>query len=143
MRYDDIGFRRRTRRRNGLFRVPDVWPLVRVAIVLLIVMMLGTAYPHHGWAVVDLVHSKYSRRMPGAVKDDAMLVSVRRDGRVYFGNAQIALGDLPEKVRESVRAGAEKRVHVLADSRAKYGDIREVMGELSLAGVQNVSFVTD
>ena len=141
MRHVGEGWRRRARRRAELFRAPDLWPLVGIAIVLLIVMMVGIPTPHHGIAA-DLVRIKHAQRLPGTTREDAMRVVVTRDGRVYFGNAQIQTDELPEKLRERLRAGAEKRVYMQVDSRAQYGDVRTVLNEVNLAGVEKVSFVT-
>jgi biopolymer transport protein ExbD len=132
----------RPRSRNEPFRTPDMWPLVGIAIVLLIVMMVGQHRPH-GDALVDMAYSKYARKMPWAVREDAMRISVTRDGRVYFGVMMVRADELPEQIGKSLRAGAEKRVYLVVDSRSQYGDLRVVLNAVSAARVENVSFLTN
>jgi hypothetical protein len=68
--------------------------------------------------------------MPGAEREDAMQISVTRDGRIYFRNNIIMLQDLPEQIRQGVQNGAEKRIYLNADARAKYADVLAVLDQI-------------
>ena len=91
---------------------------------------------------VDQPAAYHSTSMPGAQKEDAIQISVTRDGRIYFRHFRITLQDLPDEIRRAVRDGAEKRVYLSADRRAKYRDVMVVLEQIRLAGIGNVSFLT-
>jgi biopolymer transport protein ExbD len=81
--------------------------------------------------------------MPGALKEDALKVVVTRDGTIYFREHRIALEDLPNEIREGLRSGAERKVYIAVDARAKFGDVPAVLDKIRLAGVEKVAFLTE
>lgn len=81
--------------------------------------------------------------MPWAIRHDALRLVVMRDGEVYLGNEYIALEELPIEIRSRLQDGAENRVYLLADARAHYSDVKLALARIRLAGVENVSFLTD
>jgi biopolymer transport protein ExbD len=91
---------------------------------------------------VDLFTSAHSSLTPHAIREDALQVVMTRDGRLFLGNREVVPEELPHELRESVRAGAENRVYVMVDSRAKYGDVKPALNGIGLSGVRNVSFLT-
>ena len=92
---------------------------------------------------VDGPQAYHSTPLPGAIKEDAMQVGVTRDGRLFFRYNQVGLEDLQEEIRKGVRNGAEKRIYLAADARAKYGDAKAVLEQIWLAGIEDVSFLTE
>ncbi len=122
----------------------DAYPLVGLALALLIIYMIVPAStpPFHGWSL-DLPRSRYASPMPRAVREDAQIVSVMRDGRIYYRNLGIRADDLPDHIRESVRNGADRKIHIRADARARYIDVKQVLDEISKAGIQNVCFLAE
>jgi biopolymer transport protein ExbD len=80
--------------------------------------------------------------MPGAPREDAIRITVRRDGQIYFHDERIMLQDLPEEIRQRVRNGAEKRIYLSMDARAKYGETIAVLDQIRLAGIEKVSVLT-
>jgi biopolymer transport protein ExbD len=81
--------------------------------------------------------------LSGALRDDALRLAVTRDGNLYLGRERINPGELPDQLRDGVRSGAENRVYLLVDSRIKYAEIKPVLDEIGLAGVKNISFLTE
>jgi len=81
--------------------------------------------------------------MPRAIREDAQIVSVLRDGRIFYRNLQIVADDLPDKIREGVRSGADRRVYIRADAWAKYMDVNRVLSEVRKAGIENVCFLAE
>lgn len=43
---------------------------------------------------VDFPKVAHGKKMPGAVREDALLISITRDGRVFFRNDQVEPGSL-------------------------------------------------
>jgi biopolymer transport protein ExbD/biopolymer transport protein TolR len=81
--------------------------------------------------------------MPGALREDAMLVAVTRDGNIFFGTYQMQYRDLRLAIRDCVRQGSERKVYLKVDARAKYGDAALAIDQIRLAGIQNVAIITD
>jgi len=104
--------------------------------------MAATPLPHSGVSV-DLTKSQHSRRLPGALREDALRVVVTRDGRFYLGNQGAAPEAPPGHIRVGIGGGGEARVYILADARVKYGDVKMILHQIRLAGVENVSFLTE
>jgi biopolymer transport protein ExbD len=134
--------RRATRRRSAYYCWMDVSALLAVFLVIFTSFAVTPENLCSREAVVDLFTSAHSRLTPHAIREDALQVVVTRDGRLFLGNHEVVPEELPHELRESVRAGAENRVWLMVDSRAKYGDVKPALNEIGLSGVRNVSFLT-
>src|SRR5690348_17976311 len=79
----------------------NVTPMVDVMLVLLIIFMVITPMLSKG-IQVNKVKTHNDIKMQEADKEDAILISVTRDGRVYLspGNLLIQTNDLPSKVKD-------------------------------------------
>jgi len=64
-------------------------------------------------------------------------------GTQLMASISEGLVDLANEIREGARNGAEKRVYLVADARAKYGDTMAVLVQIRLAGIESVSFLTE
>jgi biopolymer transport protein ExbD/biopolymer transport protein TolR len=82
-------------------------------------------------------------QMPDADKEDALIVAIMRDGKVFFGNDQIKPDDLTGKVKDRLANRTDKRVFIRADARAKYGSVVEIVDNVRSAGVDQVGLLTD
>jgi biopolymer transport protein TolR len=120
----------------------NVTPMVDVMLVLLIIFMVITPMLQHGQSV-DLAKVNNPEQMPDADKEDALLIAVMRDGRVYFGNDQIAVDQLTGKVKDRIANKTDKRVYIKADARAKFGAVVEVVDNVRAAGVDQLGLLTD
>jgi len=120
----------------------NAYPLVGLTLALLITFMIGTPTPHHGWSL-DLPRTRFASATPRAAKEDAQVVSVARDGRIFYRNTVIAVDELPDRIRESIKNGADRKVYVRADARARYAHIGRVLDEIRKTGVQNICFFAE
>ena len=120
----------------------NVTPMVDVMLVLLIIFMVVTPMLQKGVSV-DLAKVNNPEAMPDADKEDALIVAVMRDGKVYFGNDQIAVDQLGGKIKDRIAGRVDKRVYVRADARAKFGSVVEVVDNVRSAGVDQLGLLTD
>jgi biopolymer transport protein TolR len=126
------------KREHGLLADINVTSLVDVTIVLLIMFMIIAPISQGGIEV--RVPQTESAALPSS---EAILISVDAEGRVFIDRTEVrpdALGDVLEQVRQS-RGLA--RVYLRADEGNTYGRVMEVMGQLQLAGFENVGLVTE
>jgi len=120
----------------------NVTPMVDVMLVLLIIFMVVTPMLQHGVSV-DLAKVNSPEQMPDADKEDALLVSVTRDGHVFFGSDEIAVDSLTNKVKDRIANKPDKRVYVKADMRARFGGVVQVVDAVRAAGVDDLGLLTD
>ena len=92
---------------------------------------------------VDMAKVNNPVPMPDADKEDALLIVVMRDGRIFFGTDRINADDLTNKVKDRLADKVDKRVFIRADSRAKYGAVVDVVDNVRAAGVDDVGLLTE
>jgi biopolymer transport protein ExbD len=120
----------------------NVTPMVDVMLVLLIIFMVITPMLQKGVSV-DLAKTNNPTQMPDADKEDALLVAITRDGKVFFGSDQISPDQLTNKVKDRLANRVDKRVFVRADARTKYGNVVEVVDNVRAAGVDQLGLLTE
>jgi biopolymer transport protein ExbD/biopolymer transport protein TolR len=97
----------------------NVTPMVDVMLVLLIIFMVVTPMLQKGISV-DMAKVNNPTPMQDADKEDALLVSITRDGKVYFGSEQIT-----------------------PDMRARFGSVVNVVDSVRAAGVDDLGLLTE
>ena len=120
----------------------NVTPMVDVMLVLLIIFMVVTPMLHHG-ADVDMAKTENPVAMQDADKEDAVLIAVTRDGKVWLGNDQLPLDQLTGTVKDKIEKRTDKRVFVRADAHAKYGTVVDVVDNVRSAGVSDLGLLTE
>ncbi len=120
----------------------NVTPMVDVMLVLLIIFMVITPMLQKGVSV-DMAKVNSPNPMPDADKEDALLVAVQRDGKVFFGTDVIDVNQLTDKVKDRLANRTDKRVFLKADARAKFGAVVEVVDNVRAAGVDQLGLLTD
>jgi biopolymer transport protein ExbD len=100
--------RQRNSRSPGLISDIDAGAFAGILVVLLFLLMMLTQTPHHGVSA-DLPKVWHPISMPGANREDALIVSILRDGTMYFGRHKTRPGDLPAQIREGVAPAAQRR----------------------------------
>ncbi len=120
----------------------NVTPMVDVMLVLLIIFMVITPMLQKGVSV-DLAKVNSPTSMPDADKEDALLVAVQRDGKVFFGTELTTVDQLTDKIKDRLANRTDKRVFLKADARAKFGAVVEVVDNVRAAGVDQLGLLTD
>ena len=120
----------------------NVTPMVDVMLVMLIIFMVITPMLQKGVSV-DKAKTINPIAMQDADKDDAVLLSVTKDGGVFLGNKRIPLPEIPGKVKDLLTNQIKKTCYISADRRAMYGKVAEVVDALRAAGVDDVGLITD
>jgi biopolymer transport protein ExbD len=122
----------------------DLTGLLSIFLALFFIVEILPFGSHvHYYASVDLPTASHPVPLPAARREDSLCVVVTRDGRIFFNNRPVFLDELPDQIRQGIRDGAENRIYVSADARAMYRDVKLVLDNIRLAGVQRVSFFTE
>jgi biopolymer transport protein ExbD len=123
----------------------NVTPMVDVMLVLLIIFMVITPMLTKGQSV-DLVKTKNPITMQAADKEDAILISITKNGGVFLSPGNLKLSgaeQLPERVRDLLTNKVDKTVYVRADARSKYSVVEDVVDNLRAAGVNEIGLITE
>jgi len=116
--------------------------MVDVMLVLLIIFMVITPMLQNK-VNVELAKTDNPTPMPDADKEDAVVVAVTRDGRVFLGQNQVSLANLGSKVTDALKDKTSKQIFLRADSRAKYGTVTDAIDNVRSAGVDEVGLLTE
>jgi biopolymer transport protein ExbD/biopolymer transport protein TolR len=120
----------------------NVTPLVDVMLVLLIVFMVITPMLQKGVSV-DLARVNNPRPMAAADKEDAVLLAITRDGKIYLGPDSIAVDQITTQIKDRIADKLDKTVYLKSDARAKYGDVVTVVDAVRAAGVDSIGLLTE
>jgi biopolymer transport protein ExbD/biopolymer transport protein TolR len=120
----------------------NVTPMVDVMLVLLIIFMVITPMLQKG-TPVELAKTNNPIPMQDADKEDALIVAVARDGKIFFDTSQIGPEELTQKIRDRIANRVDKKVYVKADARAHYKSVVEVVDNVRSAGVSELGLLTE
>jgi biopolymer transport protein ExbD/biopolymer transport protein TolR len=122
----------------------NVTPMVDVMLVLLIIFMVITPMLSKGVAV-NMVKTHNDIKMQEADKEDAILIAITRDGKVFLspGNTMIQVDQLPAKVKDLQQNRSDKIVYIRADARARFSSVTDVIDALRTDGVDTLGLITE
>jgi biopolymer transport protein TolR len=114
-----------------------------VMFALLLTFMVLRIQPTHGGIPVDLPKSHSAKALRHGDAEDALMIGITRDDKIFFRNQLVNPEQLSGLIREALRQGAENRAYIRADTRCKYVWVKEVLDQVRASGVENVAFITD
>src|ERR1051326_9041067 len=97
----------------------NVTPMVDVMLVLLIIFMVITPMLQKGVSV-DLAKTNNPIEMQAADKEDALVVAIQKDGKVFFGTDPTDPDQLTNKIKDRIANRVDKTVYIRSDARTKY-----------------------
>src|SRR5579864_4864788 len=118
-----IANKRRSRFLNGI----DFSAFLAIQIAILTMFMAEVSPVDRRRPVADLPTVDHPSFMPDASREDALSVTVTRDGNVYFRTQRVEPKSLPSLIRQALQEGARPTVFIHADARVKYGDAAAVV----------------
>ncbi len=118
----------------------NITPLVDVMLVLLIIFMITAPMLHHG-INVDLPKSE-APNLPARTQEPIVL-SISKDGLVYFRDRPIHPTRLVEVLTPLLRGHEDETVFLKGDREVAYGKVIAVLDILHKGGIQKVGMVTE
>ncbi len=130
------------RRSNQLISSIDIAGFLSVLVVVLYIIMspYAVVIDRHG-KYADLPYVSHPVSMPGANREDAIMVVIERDGRVWVGDDRADLSQIPALIQEQIRNRSPKVVYFRADARVEYKIVRDVLGAVRSTGLEKVAFL--
>jgi biopolymer transport protein ExbD/biopolymer transport protein TolR len=118
----------------------NVTPMVDVMLVLLIIFMVITPMLQNK-VQIEMATVNNPTVMPDADKEDAIVIAVTRDGRVFLGQNKTTVGELGGQVREKLADKPGKTIYVRADQRAQFRAVEDAIDAVRTAGVDDVGLL--
>src|SRR5437899_9230394 len=108
---------RKPTRLFGDFNTPQFASVMSLVVFVVLLVLLTTPTWHHTTAA-DVPKVLHPVSMPGAAREDAMKVTITRDGKVYFGVEQVRFSDLTQKISDRMKdPEVDLKVYIVADMR--------------------------
>ena len=135
------------RQSNRLISNIDTIGLASAMLAVLFVLLLSfmTISPdsgNHG-RDVDLAKVLHPISMPGARREDAIIIAVTRDGKLYLGTDEVGVSELPIKINEMMKSGSPKVAYFKVDGRARYRHLRDALDSVRSIGLQKIAFLVE
>jgi len=120
----------------------NVTPMVDIMLVLLIIFMVITPMLQKDHPV-NMAKAENPRDMADAEKEDAVVVAISRDGKLFIGNNPVNIDELTPKVKDMIANKVGITVYLKSDSQAKYGDVVKVVDNVRAAGVESLGLLAE
>ncbi|MGA3333532.1 MAG: biopolymer transporter ExbD [Terracidiphilus sp.] len=119
----------------------NVTPMVDVMLVLLIIFMVITPMLQNK-VQIDMARVDNPINMPDADKEDAVVVAVTRDGKIFLGQNPVDPSQLGSLVRDKLADKTDKMIYFRADARAQYKVVEDAIDDARTAGVEEIGLLT-
>tara|TARA_B100002052_G_C15737977_1_gene531822 strand:+ start:490 stop:921 length:432 start_codon:yes stop_codon:yes gene_type:complete len=117
----------------------NVTPFVDVMLVLLVIFMVTAPLLTVGVSV-DLPKTK-AKVIPG--KDEPLAISIDSIGNIFIQDTQVELNTLTARLKAISNNRKDSRIFIRGDRKIDYGKVMEVMSEITAAGYNKVSLITE
>ena len=117
----------------------NVTPFVDVMLVLLIIFMVTAPMMLQG-VDVDLPETT---TQPLRVKDEPLILTVKKDGKFYVGRKEIPVVVLRQKLQAIFEGRDSKEIFLRADRDAPYGMVVKALAAAREAGAKQLGMVTE
>ena len=117
----------------------NVTPFVDVMLVLLIIFMVTAPLIQQGIDVeLPKTHSEGLKSV-----EDALVITVKRDGTLYVQSAEVPMKELEAKLEKIFTTRESREAFLRADSKVNYGTVARALAVLQRAGASRIGMVTE
>jgi biopolymer transport protein TolR len=112
-------------------------PFIDIVLVLLIIFMVTAPVIQSG-IEVNVPKTQVVRELA----EEKLVVAIDKKQTLFLQNDPVNINELGTKIREKLLDPSRQSVYLRADEAVPWGAIAAVMDRLKLAGIENVSIVT-
>jgi biopolymer transport protein ExbD/biopolymer transport protein TolR len=112
-------------------------PFIDIVLVLLIIFMVTAPVIQSG-IEVNVPKTQVVRE----IAEEKLVVTIDKEQRVYLQNDAVNINELADKIREKLLDPSRQSIYLRADEAVPFGAFAVVMDRLKLAGIDNISVVT-
>jgi biopolymer transport protein ExbD/biopolymer transport protein TolR len=112
-------------------------PFIDIVLVLLIIFMVTAPVIQSG---IDVNVPK--TQVVREIAEEKLVVSIDKSQDLYLQNVAVNLNQLGDKIHEKLLDPSRQSVYLMADQTVPFQTFATVLDALKLAGIENVSIVT-
>ena len=112
-------------------------PFIDIVLVLLIIFMVTAPVIQSG-IEVNVPKTQVVRE----IAEEKLIVSIDKEQKLYLQNDPVNVNELGVKIREKLLDPTRQSVYLRADQSVPFQTFATVLEHLKLAGIENVSIVT-
>ena len=112
-------------------------PFIDIVLVLLIIFMVTAPVIQSG-IEVNVPKTQVVRE----IAEEKLIVSIDKEQKLYLQNDAVNVNELGDKIREKLLDPTRQSVYLRADQSVPFQTFATVLDHLKLAGIENVSIVT-
>ena len=131
--------------RAELFCRIDLTPFVAISAtsfaIFLFALMLTNGLPRFGPSDLPKVDNPIME--PDADRDNAIVLVVTHNGRIFSRNDPISMDGLRHEIRHRLELNSQAQIFLAVDAHAGYGNVATVLAALRSVGVEKVVFLVD
>ena len=116
-------------------------PLIDIALTLLIILMVTTAFIKHPGVALKLPETQTREGAPETNKD--LTINVTAEGKLYLDGKEVTNDQVQSHLRGIAATNKEARILVKGDRNVQYAKVMEVMDMVRQAGLTRVVLPTD
>ncbi|MBT3351987.1 MAG: protein TolR [Nitrospinaceae bacterium] len=80
---------------------------------------------------------------PATAAEDAVIITVDLNSRVFINDSQVQPADLGEKLSVLFKSRSKKEIFLRADQNVPYGEVVKTMAVIRKAGITRLNMVTE
>jgi biopolymer transport protein ExbB/TolQ/biopolymer transport protein ExbD len=130
---------------TNLFCSLDRTPFIAVSAtsfaIFVFALMLTNGLPRFGPSDLPKVDNPIME--PDADRDDAIVLVVTHNGRIFSRNDPISIDVLRHEIRHRLELNPQAQIFLAVDAHAGYGNVATVLAALRSVGVEKVVFLVD
>jgi biopolymer transport protein TolR len=112
-------------------------PFIDIVLVLLIIFMVTAPVIQSG-IEVSVPQTQFVRE----ISEERMVVTIDKEQKVYLQSQPVQVDQLGAKIRETIVDPTRQGIYLQADETVPWGILAVVMDSLKVAGLENVSIIT-
>lgn len=113
----------------------NITPLIDIVFIMLIFFIVTTSFVKETGVEVDRPSANTAQQQD----QGSILIAIRENGEIWFNKRNIDLRAVRANVERSHAENPEAGVVIIADKQSATGSLVDVMDQVKLAGVRNIS----
>ena len=132
-----MAFRTRDGKTQTALAEINMVPFIDIVLVVLIIFMV-TAPVFQSGIDVNVPKTQVVRELA----EEKLVVSIDKEQHLFLQNAAVNVNELGDKIREKLLDPTRQSVYLQADQSVPWQTVATVMERLTLAGIVNITVVT-
>jgi biopolymer transport protein ExbD/biopolymer transport protein TolR len=110
--------------------------------VLVYLFMIVSGHPHSSYFGY-LPRVNHVTELRDASRDDAMIITLTRDGKIFFQKDQVLEVELPNLIRDSLNRGSKPKLYFRVDARLKTGAFLNTFDAIRPTGIRYIAILAE